>query len=214
MSYGEEAAPGYEDHPEHKLPPEEAFAWLQEMARWTAGQRPSGRLLDVGAGTGLLTAVMKCAGYAVQGLEPSRAMIHQALARNPSMRREEFLNGKADDADRFKTEAFDWIISRQVLCHLTYPAKAFAACSRWLRPGGHIMLVDGFWGQSSWKAADLARQPFAAVRSADDVADMLSLAGFEILRAGMFDELNLARAAALPGTVGRYLVVARRKPSL
>lgn len=211
MSYGEEAASQYEDDFEHMLPQEEAEAWLAEMARWTAGRHVrASRLLDVGAGTGLLTAVMKEAGYAVQALEQSLPMIQVAVTRHPSLRREEFFHGDADNADCFPQETFDWILSRQLLCHLTEPNKAFHAWFGWLKPGGHIMVVDGFWRRSSWKPGALASQPFAAVREADELAEAISSAGFTVLKAGPFEELNDARAARFPATVDRYLVLARR----
>lgn len=213
MSYDEAAAARYEDDPEHMLASEEIEVWLMEMASHAKDRRHWGRLLDVGAGTGRLTMAAKAAGYTVTGLEPSRPMVEEALARNPHLRREEFIVSASGNAALFCDGTFDWIVSRQVLCHLEEPERVFAAWFRWLRPGGLIMLVDGFWRRSGWAETDLARHPFAAVQSAQPVSDALSSVGFAILRAGPFGELNAARAGRWPETTARYVVVARKDGS-
>jgi SAM-dependent methyltransferase len=211
MSYGEEQAAAYEGDSEHMLPPEEADVWLAEMGALAGVARPSGRLLDVGAGTGLLTAVMKEAGVAVTGLEPSASMIEQALKRNALLKRADFILGHADDSGLFESESFDWIVSRQVLCHLSEPEKVFTLWHRWLTPGGHMMVVDGFWPRSSWRDAELSKQPFASLSSAKPVVDALSAAGFHVVKAGTFSKLNAARKARWPSSVERYAVVATRQ---
>lgn len=210
MSYDEIGAARYDDDPEHRLPPEEVETWLAVMTALAGKERPPARVLDIGAGTGLLTVALKAAGYAVSGLEPSGPMVERALERNPALRRHDFVVGASDDAALFAAGAFDWIVSRQVLCHLVDPHRAFSAWAGWLRPGGRVLLVDGFWRASDWPAHERARQPFAAVQSARPVAEALSSVGFEILRAGPFGELNLARAGLWPGTTPRYLVAARK----
>jgi SAM-dependent methyltransferase len=210
MSYGKEQAAAYEDQPEHMLLPEEARAWLAEMLAVAGGVPPQGRLLDIGAGTGLLTAVMKAASFRVTGLEPSPAMIAQGLKRSPILRRDDFAQGAADDAGLFEAGRFDWIVSRQTLCHLTEPAACFAIWRRWLGPGGHVLLVDGFWAKSSWTDSQREAQPFAALDNALPVAEALAGAGFTVLKSGPFAALDEARAGRFPNTKPRYLVAARK----
>lgn len=211
MSYDEEQAARYEDDREHVLPPEEAAPWLAEMGALPGVPRSCCRLLDVGAGTGLLTAVMKEAGFAVTGLEPSASMIMHGLKQNSSLQRSDFIRGQAGDVNLFEEGSFDWIVSRQVLCHLSEPEKVFTVWLRWLKPGGQVMLVDGFWPRSSWLDSQLAKQPFASVGSARPVADALSIAEFTILRAEPFRKLNDARAKRWQSTTGRYVVVGQRQ---
>lgn len=208
VSYDAEAARLYKGQNEHVLPDGEGKAWLALMAA-LAAQRPlSGRALDIGAGTGLLTAVLKVAGLTVAGLEPSRAMIEQGLRENPGLAAADFVQGSGGDGDLFPHACFDWIVSRQVLCHLSEVEHGFAAWHRWLKPGGHVIVSDGFWNRTSWSETALATQPFAALTSADPVADSLTRIGFQILRADEFDEVNAARRAAFGESVTRYVIAA------
>lgn len=83
MSYDADHAARYDEDREHTLPTEEADAWLARMIAVSKATSHRGKVLDVGAGTGLLTAVLHRAGYEVVGLEPARPMIEEALRRNP-----------------------------------------------------------------------------------------------------------------------------------
>lgn len=210
MSYDGEGAKGYGAQHEHALPDGEGRAWLALMSALAAPASLSGRALDIGAGTGILTAVLKRAGLAVVGLEPAQAMIEQGVKDDASLVAEDFVLGSAEDGDLFPRDRFDWIVSRQVLCHLCGVDHSFRAWRRWLKPGGHVILVDGFWNRSVWTEPELATRPFTGLTSADPVADALTRAGFEILGAGVFDEVNAARRAAFGESVTRYVVVAKR----
>lgn len=211
MNYDDQAL-SYEDSCEHQLPPEEAQAWVAEMRAWTKAGRLQGTVLDIGAGTGLLTAVMKQAGLPVVGLELSPQMIKQGLRLNQSLEPSDFRLGHADEAGLFPAGSFDWIVSRQVLCHLTDPQSTFAIWHQWLKPNGSVMLVDGLWQASPASSLDPATQPFAFLKNAQPVAGALNAAGFTILRAEIFDELNAARTARCKNTTPRYVVVGRAKP--
>jgi SAM-dependent methyltransferase len=205
MGYDRQAASHYDMDSEHALCPDEARVWLAEM-RTLTGSGPAGRVLDVGAGTGLLTQVLKAAGLSVTGLEPSIAMIEAGLARGDALTRDDFVVGVADDADLFTPATFDWIVARQVLCHLTEPLRAFSAWRRWLAPEGRLLLVDGFWSASGWAPDALARQPFAALTGSRPVADALAEIGFCVIRSGPFTELDQVRP---PGSARRYVIAAK-----
>ncbi|MDO8902522.1 MAG: class I SAM-dependent methyltransferase [Phenylobacterium sp.] len=203
MGYDQAVASQYEAEDEHALPEGEGTLWLAELRR-LANADLTGRVLDIGAGTGLLTRVLKAAGLLVTGLEPSSAMIKQGLASHPDLAREDFVAGSADATDLFAPGTFDWIVCRQVLCHLTEPLETFSTWRRWIAPDGRLMLVDGFWPEAAWSSEALQRQPFAALSSAQPVAAMLGRAGFRVLRVGPFPELDRCR----PGSAARYLVTA------
>jgi 2-polyprenyl-3-methyl-5-hydroxy-6-metoxy-1,4-benzoquinol methylase len=51
---------------------------LQHVARY----RPSGRLLDVGAGSGILVEEALAAGFQAEGIEPSRSLLEQGRAHD------------------------------------------------------------------------------------------------------------------------------------
>lgn len=210
MSYDRPGAKLYAGQDEHALPDAEGVVWLDLMRTLAAPQPLAGEALDIGAGTGLLTSVLKHAGMTVTGLEQSQDMIDQGLEEDASLTAEDFALGNAEDSTLFPPDRFDWIVSRQVLCHLTEVERSFTAWRRWLKPGGHVIVVDGFWGRSGWGDAALAAQPFAALTRADPVADALARAGFDILRAGEFDEVNAARRAVFGQSTTRYVAVARK----
>lgn len=180
------------------------------MAGLAAPQPLSGRALDIGAGTGLLTRVLKGAGLTATGLEQSQAMIDQGLRKNAGLVAEDFILGSAGDDELFPSDRFDWIVSRQALCHLSEVDLCFHLLYRWLKPDGHVILVDEFWSRSGWRELQLAAQPFAAPTSVEPVADALARAGFDILRAGEFDEANAARRSVYEESAVRYVVVARK----
>lgn len=210
MGYDLHGALGYEADLEHSLPDGEAEVWLDLLRGLSGGNSLEGMALDIGAGTGLLTLVLNSAGLDVIGLEPSTAMIARGLLLHPELSPSNFRVGEADDKELFPPARFDWLVSRQALCHLEDPASCLRNWRDWLRPGGFMVLVDGHWGAGSWTREQLAAQPFAAVTEPADVATMVAETGFQILRYGDFTELNLARTAALGRTVPRYLCIARR----
>lgn len=210
MGYDAEAARFYGGQDEHALPEVEGKAWLALMAELAFPQRLSGNVLDIGAGTGLLTAVVKGAGLVATGLEPSRAMIEQGLGENRGLTTVDFVAGSAEDDGLLPPDCFDWIVSRQALCHLSEVDRSFKAWCRWLKSGGHLIVSDGFWNRSGWSESALESQPFAALTDAGPVADALVRAGFNILRAGEFDAANTARRTAFGTSTTRYVVVARK----
>jgi 2-polyprenyl-3-methyl-5-hydroxy-6-metoxy-1,4-benzoquinol methylase len=53
----------------------------QRLLQRVATYRPSGRLLDIGAGSGILVEQALSSGYEAEGIEPSRPLYEQALAR-------------------------------------------------------------------------------------------------------------------------------------
>lgn len=209
--YDAAAAARYDREATHALPPGEASLWLAELRSRIGG--PAGRrVVDVGSGTGLLLEVLVRAGARASGIEPSAAMIAEALRQRPSLRRIRMHRGMASDASAFAAGSVDALVCRQVLCHLTNPDKAFAAWRRWLRPGGALILSDGLWSAASWSPAELTSQPFASLEGPGPVATALEEAGFDVRIAGRWTSVEAARVRAVrPDPAPRYLVVALRR---
>lgn len=210
MSYDSTQAAAYDDDPEHVLPDAELAVWLDCMAGYTGPDRPGQTVLDIGAGTGLLTAALKHAGYAVKGLEPSRAMIAAALERQAELGEADLVQGHADEADLFALASFDWIVTRQTACHFHDPLNVFKTWHRWLRPGGLVLIVDGCWSAENWPGPASARPPYACLTTPDPVANDLTAAGFTVLQSRIFEPLNTARRHAGACTTLRYIVVGAR----
>lgn len=92
---------------------------------------PSARILDVGCGTGIISALHP--NLDLRGVDFS----HEMIRRNPH-------KCQLGDAEHlpFKDEEFDGVLCRGVLHHLTDPASGVAEISRVLRPGGQAVFLE------------------------------------------------------------------------
>jgi SAM-dependent methyltransferase len=99
------------------------------------GERPR-RVLDLGAGTGLLTDVLVAAGHEVVAVDPSGPMLDQLRARLPQVTA---LVGGAE-AVPLPDGDVDAVVAGQA-AHWFDPVPAAAELRRVLRPGGVVGLV-------------------------------------------------------------------------
>jgi 2-polyprenyl-3-methyl-5-hydroxy-6-metoxy-1,4-benzoquinol methylase len=96
---------------------------------------PSGRLLDVGCGHGLLLDEARRRGYDVVGLELSRSAARHARDRLG-------LDVREVPLEEFDSWAsFDVVVLADVIEHLEDPVDAVARCARLLRPDGALCVV-------------------------------------------------------------------------
>ncbi len=215
MAYGQLEASRYESEAEHQLVEGEAELWQSALAKFGIGMAGQ-RVLDVGAGTGLFSRLVAERGCHVTALEPSLAMIEEGRARCAAVaasgHRVAFVHGDTLDGAAFPAHGFDWIVSRQTLCHLTSVDEVVANWRRWLRPGGGLFLTDGFWPREAWSHDELCAQPFAAVKDLSDLCLWLANASFEIDCAEEMMELNALRERRFDKSCRRYLLVAYAKP--
>jgi len=121
-------------------------------------QRPPGRLLDVGCGTGDLAAVFMRHGWQVSGIEPS-----EQAAKFAAEAGVDAVNGTLADAP-WEDGHFDAIVFNHSLEHIDKPAEALAEAARLLRPGGLLAIAVpnfGSWHRrlfgSAWFQLDLPR---------------------------------------------------------
>jgi len=112
---------------------------LDKLRHETISQLPAGRILEIGAGTGLnfVHYPQEARGVAT---EFSREMLRIAdsKARPPGV---QLLQNRAEDLP-FKTHSFDAAFATLVFCSVERPAHAFAELKRVVRPGGTIMLLE------------------------------------------------------------------------
>ena len=119
-------------------------ACQEEIADWQQRRGPQPfDILDVGCGTGRLLALMSSDEHTrrLVGLDYAEEMVRQASQKEvPDAL---FLRG---DAERlpFADESFDVVTCCNSFHHYPHQAEAIRGFRRVLRPGGLLVLIDGF----------------------------------------------------------------------
>jgi trans-aconitate methyltransferase len=164
--------------------------------------RPGERVLDLGCGTGHLTARLAEAGAVVVGLDRSAEMLHQARAAYPHLA---FVEG---DARTFSfAEPFDAVFSNAAL-HWVRPPEAVAErVAAALKPDGRFVAELGGRGnvrtiaQALRAAAERLGLPVVApdwyFPGVAEYATLLEAVGLEVRFAVLFD-----RPTPLEGDAG------------
>lgn len=108
------------------------------------------RALDVGTGPGQLAFYLAKAGFKVTGLDISPGMIEQA--RQTAIREGLSCDFRTGDAEQlpFEDNAFDVIVTRNLVWTLPNPQAAIQEWHRVLKPGGRIIISDGYWRNITW----------------------------------------------------------------
>jgi SAM-dependent methyltransferase len=149
------AAAGFDAEADHGLrDPAVRAAWT-ELLRGLLPPPPAA-LLDVGCGTGSLSLVLAELGYAVTGVDASRAMLAQARAKAGGAGHAICL-GQMDAAwPGLAPGRFGALVCRHVLWALPEPSRVLARWVALLGPGGRLCLVEGFWSTGAGlRAQDL-----------------------------------------------------------
>ena len=108
--------------------------------------QPGERILDVGCGTGHLTAQIAQAGALVTGIDRSPDMIRQAAEKYPDLR---FQVMDAREITFPKPTLFDAVFSNATLHWITEPERVIAGIARSLRPGGRFVAEFGGKGNTA-----------------------------------------------------------------
>jgi SAM-dependent methyltransferase len=134
------------------------------------GERPL-RVLDLGAGTGLLTDVLLDAGHDVVAVDPSAAMLAHLSARHPGV---ETRVGAAEEIP-VRDGSVDAVVAGQA-AHWFDVGPAARELRRVLRPGGVVGLVwNARDGRVPWVAA---LDELLADESRDHTADQTVVEDF------------------------------------
>ncbi len=172
-----------------------AFVWqfgrdLLAMLQPKAGER----ILDVGCGTGQLTAEIAKSGAQVLGLDQSAEMIATARRNFPDLQFE-----VADIAAATYDNEFDAVFSNAALHWVRNQREAIAAMARALKPGGRLVFEMGGRGniQHVWNAATQALRAMGVAEpeklspwfypSIGEYAPMLEANGLTVTFAVLFD---------------------------
>jgi trans-aconitate 2-methyltransferase len=174
-----------------------SFVWkygasLVDVLAPAAGER----VLDLGCGTGHLTARIAEAGAEVVGIDSSPEMIEEARRLFPDIRFE------PGDARDFAFDGpFDAVFSNAVLHRVKPPEAAVACVGRALGPGGRFVAEFGGRGNVAGivSALDAASRAIGLgawehpwyYPSIGDYAPLLERAGLEVTDAALFDRPTL-----------------------
>jgi trans-aconitate 2-methyltransferase len=180
-----------------------AFVWqraagLVELLRPQAGER----ILDLGCGTGHLTAQLAAAGAEVLGIDRSPEMVAQVRRAYPHLRFAE-----ADARDFALPELFDAVFSNATLHWVSESARVIASVYRALRPGGRFVAEFGGKGnvQGIITAMEAAAQrlglgplpPLWNFPGIPEYTGLLESGGLDVTYAELFD-----RPTPLEGETG------------
>ncbi len=170
------AASSFDDEPDHGLQdPAVLQAWTALLKDWLPAQKSD--VLDIGCGTGSLSLVLADLGHNVTGLDFSAAMLHRAQEKAAATGRS--ITFVQMDAARLAlpSASFDALVCRHLLWALPEPWDVLGRCAELLRPGGRLIMVEGFWSTGSGLHAEeiAARLPsslaLSAVKSLSGRAD-------------------------------------------
>jgi len=155
--------------------------------------RPGEYILDLGCGTGHLTAKIGEAGARVVGVDRSPEMIGQAREQYPALRFEVM-----DARELSFDEAFDAIFSNAMLHWIHEPELVIRGIAKSLRTGGRFVAEFGGKGNTGeliravervWKKLSLPGPPPRPwyYPSISEYSNLLEGNGFEVAHATLFD---------------------------
>jgi ArsR family transcriptional regulator len=105
-------------------------------------ERPIGRLVDIGTGTGRMLQLFGPGAEQALGIDRSPEMLRLARAKLA----ETSLDAELRQGDMYAlplgSDSADTVILHQVLHYAQNPAAAVAEAARLLRPGGRLVIVD------------------------------------------------------------------------
>ncbi len=155
--------------------PETEKAW-DTTIRALAKNDQEQKALDIGTGPGQLAFYLAGAGFNVTGLDISPGMI--SIARKSAREMQltiDFRTGDAENLD-FADSSFDVVVSRNLVWTLPNPDLALKEWHRVLKPGGRIIVSDGFWRNQTWRR--LYELPVNLVKSVFQTHSRISLRFF------------------------------------
>jgi len=118
----------------------------------------TGRVLELGAGTGLNLAHYPDAVEALVLTEPDPNMLKKLRRKVALVNQDRFIEITSADAGNlpFPDDSFDTVVSTLVLCTVPDPVKAIDEANRVLKPGGQLLFVEHVLGQGAVAARQKA----------------------------------------------------------
>jgi SAM-dependent methyltransferase len=145
--------------------------YAEAAVRWAIESAPGDRVLDIGAGTGKLTATLVALGADVTAVEPDPAMLAELCRRLPAARA---LTGNAE-AIPLPDASVDAVVAGQAL-HWFDMAVAGPEIARVLAPGGVLAAL--------WNVDDDRVDWVAGLDQATEMSASVTLTGWRTEAAG------------------------------
>lgn len=185
----------------------EPFLWLGERAgmkkqRQALLRQAHGRVLEIGAGTGLNVPLYPQGLSELILTEPDSSMSRRLQRRADG--RATVVAAPADELP-VADASVDTVVSTFVLCTVENPAAALREIRRVLRPGGRLLLIEHVRSDVHWQAwlQRKLRRPWSrfacGCRCDQATADLLHASGFHA-------DLRPARWRAMPPIVAPIVV--------
>ncbi|MCA9907238.1 MAG: class I SAM-dependent methyltransferase, partial [Anaerolineae bacterium] len=100
---------------------------------------------DIGCGTGSLSLVLAGLGHAVVGIDLAPAMLALAQAKAEAAGHSITFHVMDAALPQLAPEQFDVIVCRHLLWALAEPDQVLERWLRLLKPGGRLLLIEGYW---------------------------------------------------------------------
>lgn len=144
--------------------------------------KPGERILDLGCGTGHLTAEIAAAGAGTLGIDASPGMIAQARQNFPK------LAFQLVDAGEFRSDLpFDAVFSNAALHWMPDADRVAAAVAAVLKPGGRFVAEMGGKGNIAAISGAIRSNIHNYFPSVGEYSAVLERNGFEVRSMALFD---------------------------
>lgn len=184
------------------------------------------RVLDIGCGGGILAEAMAARGARVTAIDMAAAPLAVAQIHVQESGLEvEYLKSTAEDHAAARAGAYDVVTCLEMLEHVPDPSLVVAACSRLVRPGGHVFFSTINRNPKAWMMAIFGAEyvlkllprgthEYAKLIRPSELADWSRAAGLELAAFTGMHYNPFTRECTLGGNVHvNYLAHALRPAS-